>query len=109
MVWGLAIFEQVEVVLGEVGNQRAVLVFDVEEQLDDFDVDLEGFDRLVLRLAPAGAWGEAGAGATGVGVGAFCAAEGSDSDRATTKQPASRLVTGLQCSLGISVFIPRLC
>src|SRR6266481_442608 len=38
---GLAVFEQVEVVLAQVGNQRATLVLDVEEQLDDFDVHLQ--------------------------------------------------------------------
>src|ERR1019366_5970257 len=48
---GLAVLEQVEVILGEAGDQRAMLVFDVEEQLDDFDVDLQGLDGLVLRLA----------------------------------------------------------
>ena len=37
----LAIFEDFEVVFGEVGDQRAVFVFDVEEELHDLDVDLE--------------------------------------------------------------------
>ena len=81
----LAVLEEVEVVFGEVGNQRAMLVFDVEEQLDDFDVDLEGLDGLVLRLVVGagigwtweglvGVAGRIWAGARSGGVGAFCAA-----------------------------------
>src|ERR1700693_443324 len=46
----LAVFEQVEVVLVQVWNQRAMLVLNVKEQLDDFDVDLQRLDRLILRL-----------------------------------------------------------
>src|ERR1039458_7425791 len=47
---GLAVLEQGEVVFGGGGGQGAMFVFDVEEQLDDLDVDLEGLGGLVLRL-----------------------------------------------------------
>src|SRR5258708_17103408 len=46
----LAVFEQVEVVLGKIRNQRSMFVLHVKKQLDDFDVYLQGLDRLVLRL-----------------------------------------------------------
>jgi len=46
----LAVLEEVEVVLGQVGDQRTMLVLNIEKQLDDFDVDLQRLDRLVLRL-----------------------------------------------------------
>src|ERR1700678_1707931 len=47
---GLAILEKIKIILVEIGNQRTVLIFDIEKQLDDFDVDLQGFDGLILRL-----------------------------------------------------------
>ena len=43
----LAVFLDVEVVLGQVGNQRAVLVFYVEEKLHHIDVNFQGFGRLL--------------------------------------------------------------
>jgi hypothetical protein len=39
----------IEIILGEAGDQGAVLVLYVEEELDDFDVDLEGLGGLILR------------------------------------------------------------
>ncbi len=43
------VFQDGEVVLGEVGNQRAVLVMDGEVKADQVDVDLEGGYRLLGR------------------------------------------------------------
>jgi len=54
---GLPILEKVEVVFGEVGNERAVFIFDVEEELDEFDVNLEGADRLILIFVIGGGIG----------------------------------------------------
>src|SRR5882757_3955965 len=44
----LTIFEDIKVVLREAGNQRSMLVFDVKEQLHDFDTGLEGRAGLVV-------------------------------------------------------------
>src|ERR1039458_9825639 len=45
----LAVFEDRKVVLGKVGNERAVLVFDVEEESDHVNTDFEGFLRRLVR------------------------------------------------------------
>ena len=44
-----AVFVNLEIVFGEVGDQRAMLIFDIEEKLDHVDVDFEGLGRL-LRI-----------------------------------------------------------
>jgi hypothetical protein len=41
-------------VWGWPSSKRAVLIFDVEEQLDDVDVDLEGSEALVLLVVSTG-------------------------------------------------------
>src|ERR1700733_15715337 len=43
------VFKDVELLFGQIGNQGAVLVFDVEKELNDFDVDLESSRGVVLR------------------------------------------------------------
>ena len=50
MVCGLAVFEDLEIALGQVGNQPAFLVFDVEKELDNVDVDFQCADGLVPLL-----------------------------------------------------------
>ena len=50
MVCRLAVFEKLEIVLGQAGNQPAFLVFDVEKELHHVDVDLQRADRLVPLL-----------------------------------------------------------
>ena len=42
-----AVFLDVKVVLGQVGNERSVLVFYVEEKLHHIDVNFQGFGRLL--------------------------------------------------------------
>ena len=44
----LAVLEHLEVVFGEVGNQHAVLVLHIEEQVDDVDLRLEGLQRFFI-------------------------------------------------------------
>jgi len=100
MVWGWPSSKRSKLSFGEVGNQRAVLIFDVEEQLDDVDVDLEG-SRLWSCWSLALALDEAAGAAERVG---FARLRASDNDRATTKEPASR--HELQYSLSMSVRIP---
>ncbi len=46
----LAVFENVEIILGQAGNQGAALILHVEEELHDLDVDLQGLGSLVLGL-----------------------------------------------------------
>ena len=62
----LAVLQHLEVVLRQVGDQHAVLVLHVEEQVDDVDLGLEGLQRSwseVALLVLAGGW-----------AGGFCAA-----------------------------------
>ncbi len=41
----LSVFENREIVFGQVRNKRSVLVFDVEEESDQVDADFEGLNR----------------------------------------------------------------
>ena len=51
----LAVFEDLEIIFGQIGNQHAVLVFDVEEYSHHVDVDLQS-----LGLTSSGAcWASA--------------------------------------------------
>ena len=42
MVCGLPSSKTVEVVFGQVGDERAMLIFDIEEKSNDVDVDFQG-------------------------------------------------------------------
>ena len=46
----LAVLEDFKVILREIGNQGALLVLDVEEELDHVHVDFQRADRLVFSL-----------------------------------------------------------
>ena len=102
---GLAVLGDVKVVFGEVGDQRAMLVFDVEEELDDLDVDLEGFDGLVLRLVAGGSCRAEADGGAGV-----CATAAATTKKISTNTKVSdrpRPGTVCECSLDICSFYPE--
>jgi len=46
----LGVLEDLEVIFGLIGNEGAVLVFDVKEESDYINVDLQGFVGLLDRL-----------------------------------------------------------
>ncbi len=63
----LAVLEHLEIVFGEIGNQHAMLVLHIEEQVDNVHLGLEGLQRLLvgrrLRLLVLGrCWARPGSG-----------------------------------------------
>ena len=65
----LAVFEDLEVIFGEVGNERAVLVFDVEEESDHVDADFEGLGGRLLVFGLLGVGGLLGRGGLSASLG----------------------------------------
>ena len=133
IVCGLPVLEEIEVVLGEAWDQRTMLIFDVEKQLHNFDIDFQRINGLLLCPVI----GSGPVTGSGIGVG-FRAGRGGRrwrrrcrntlADRGdreghyeskcqqgdhyqgewgrSAQPPAGQ---DLQCTLSIRVFIPRLC